>query len=355
MNNYSILGAGPSGLSAAINLAKEGYHVDVYEKNNEVGARFNGDLQGLENWSEKEDVLQTLSKMNIETNFDYSPFNELSLSDSKKIWNFSLDRPAFYLVKRGSIVRSLDHALKEQAMSLGVEIHFRKTTPKEQTNIIATGPITGEIAAIAKGITFKTKTNNIALAILNNNSAFNGYSYLLVADGYGTMCSVVYGHFNLLNYCFIQTKKIFLDLIELDIETPQECGGVGCFSNKNNFIIGKQLYVGEAAGLQDLLWGFGIISSITSGFLAAKAIINDEDYDEIARRYFEKKLKSSMVNRYFWEKIGSYNYSWIVNRIQSADDPLKFLYSFHNYNIFQKLAYPFALRYLRNRYKKLRL
>jgi flavin-dependent dehydrogenase len=84
MNSYSILGAGPSGLSAAINLVREGYHVNAYEKYNEVGARFNGDLQGLENWSEEEDVLLTLSKMNIETNFDYSPFNELLLSDSKK-------------------------------------------------------------------------------------------------------------------------------------------------------------------------------------------------------------------------------------------------------------------------------
>jgi hypothetical protein len=124
------------------------------------------------------------------------------------------------LVKRGSIVRSLDDSLKEQAMSLGVEIHFRKTIPKEQTTIIATGPITGEIATIAKGITFKTKTNNIALAILNKNAAFKGYSYLLVTDGYGTMCTVVYDHFHLLNNCFIQTKKIFLDLLDLDIKSP---------------------------------------------------------------------------------------------------------------------------------------
>jgi flavin-dependent dehydrogenase len=355
MNSYSILGAGPSGLSAAINLAKEGYHVDVYEKNNEVGARFNGDLQGLENWSGKEDVLLSLTRMNIETNFDYSPFTKLSLTDSKKYWNFSLNRPAFYLLKRGTMVGSLDQSLKEQAMNLGVEIHFRKTIPKEKASIIATGPIAGEISAIAKGIIFKTNINNTALAILNNNAAFRGYSYLLVTDGYGTLCTVIFDRFHHLKNCFIQTKKMFLDLLDLNIENPRGCGGVGCFSNKNQFIIGKKLYVGEAAGLQDLLWGFGIRSAITSGFLAAKAIINNEDYAELARRHFEKKIKSSVVNRYLWEKIGQYNYSWIVNRIESANDPLKYLYSFHNYNAFQKLAYPMALRYLRKRYKKLRL
>ena len=53
MKEVKILGAGLSGLTAAINLAQIGYKVDVYEKNKDVGMRFHGDLQGLENWSKK--------------------------------------------------------------------------------------------------------------------------------------------------------------------------------------------------------------------------------------------------------------------------------------------------------------
>lgn len=60
-----ILGAGLSGLSAAITLAKAGQPVDVFEVENEVGKRFRGDLEGLENWSEK--LLLTL----ISINFNY--------------------------------------------------------------------------------------------------------------------------------------------------------------------------------------------------------------------------------------------------------------------------------------------
>lgn len=60
MKQIKILGAGISGLTAAINLAKAGYKVDVYERNKDVGMRFGGDLQGLENWSDKEDVLEML-------------------------------------------------------------------------------------------------------------------------------------------------------------------------------------------------------------------------------------------------------------------------------------------------------
>ena len=66
MKRIKILGAGLSGLSAAINLAKAGYEVDVFETNKDVGQKYQDDLQGLENWSEKEDILEHLTKMNIE-------------------------------------------------------------------------------------------------------------------------------------------------------------------------------------------------------------------------------------------------------------------------------------------------
>jgi predicted NAD/FAD-dependent oxidoreductase len=43
-----ILGVRLAGLSAAINLAKAGYEVDVFEKTKFVAGRFHGDIQGLE-------------------------------------------------------------------------------------------------------------------------------------------------------------------------------------------------------------------------------------------------------------------------------------------------------------------
>ena len=56
----NILGGGISGLACAIILKRNGYMVNVYEKKNSVGTRFNDDWQGLENWSEKIDVLKQI-------------------------------------------------------------------------------------------------------------------------------------------------------------------------------------------------------------------------------------------------------------------------------------------------------
>ncbi len=349
MKRVRISGAGPSGLSAAINLAKAGYQVDVFEKNKEVGGRFSGDFQGLENWSEDKDILERLKEMNIDINFHHHPFSKFTIYNGNKKLDFSCKKPAFYLVKRGSITGSLDQGLKEQALNYGVHIHFNKTIPESGADIIATGPHPREKFAAARGIVFKTDADDMAMALVNKKSAIKGYSYLLVVNGHACMCTVLFDKFENLMACFNETRNIFLNLIDLDIKDPHQMGGIGSFSNKilkND----NRIYVGEAAGIQDLLAGFGIKSSIISGFFAAESIINSHDFGNIAQDYFEDKLKASLVNRFLWEKFRKDKYSFILERIHHANDPLKYLNSLYNFNFFQKLIYPFALRSMKKRY-----
>ena len=116
MERIRILGAGLAGLTVAINLSKAGYKVEVFEKNKDVGQRFHGDLQGLENWSEKGDILEELEKMNIDINFDCDPFSRLALTNGSITREIIAQRPLFYLVKRGSLPGSLDQGLKIQAL-----------------------------------------------------------------------------------------------------------------------------------------------------------------------------------------------------------------------------------------------
>ena len=48
--------------------------------------------------------------------------------------------------------------------------------------------------------------------------------------------------------------------------------------------IDDQYFIGEAAGFQDCLAGFGMIYAFKSGFLVARSIIEDLDYESLLKR-----------------------------------------------------------------------
>jgi flavin-dependent dehydrogenase len=352
MREIKILGGGLSGLTAAINLAKGGYQVDVYERDRDVGMRFHGDLQGLENWSEKGDVVEELPGMGIKINFDCDPFDHVTLTNCTETRDVLSERSLYYLVKRGPFPGTLDYGLKEQALQSGVDIHFEKTLPPNEADIVATGPILGKVVGVVKGIVFKTDLEDTVVLAFNDELAYRGYSYLLITKGYGCACSVVINELNRIGGCFENTMRFFMEKFDLDIRSPRDIGGVGSFSLEKVFRKGATLYVGESAGLQDLFWGFGMRLAIKSGYLAAHSIINNEDYGKNAEKHFRNKSKASIVNRYLWEKLSGKDYSFWIN---NAEFLKRMIHSMHNYNIFQRMIYPIALSHVRERYPRLKL
>jgi flavin-dependent dehydrogenase len=333
-----IIGAGLSGLSAGIILSKNGYDVEIYERNADVGGRFHGDFQGLENWTEKTDVIDDIKGMNIETDFNYYPQSGFYVSDGLKIQKVISGKPSFYLVKRGVQDDSLDQALKRQALNSGVTIFFNKTIPSAEADIIATGPIMDKICAVANGIVFNTKASDIIMLLFDQKAAPKGYGYLIIQNGSGCLVTVLFDEFKRANSCFKETKRLFSNLTDFNIENPRIMGGVGGFSVHNIFQKDNVLYVGEAAGLQDKLWGFGMRSAIRSGCLAAQSIIHNHNYEKLARNEFSNKLKASLVNRFIWEKRIVNKYKVTEKIIEAPSDKL---YSFHNFNFMQKIIYPF--------------
>jgi flavin-dependent dehydrogenase len=352
MKSIKIIGAGLSGLTAAINLARVGYNVDIFEKRNDCGGRFKGDLEGLENWSSKRDTLDELKSMNIRINFDCDPFRTMYLSDGEEKIRFVSKKPIFYLVKRGVIEKSLDQGLKNQAIESGVNIHFNSKRSSKDVDIISTGPSTNKITAMAIGILFETEMDDVAIALVNKKTSYKGYSYLLVNKGYGCMCTVSIYKFSNMKTYYKKTYEIFNKLVDLKIRNPRNVGGIGSFLFKWKLQEDGKLITGEAAGLQDFLWGFGMRYAFASGFLAAKSIIGGESYKSLIKERFSDKIKASVVNRFYVEKFDNYGKILInLGKKLKEEGHINLLYSRYNLSLYGRLLYPFARFSLSRKYK----
>src|SRR5262249_55226882 len=106
-----IVGAGPSGLAAAIAAVKSGRKAVVFERNADVGGRFKGAFQGLENWTTEADALDDLRSLGIEPAFEAAPvYEQVCYGPGGAERVFRSSRPFYYLVRRGSDPGTLDQA-----------------------------------------------------------------------------------------------------------------------------------------------------------------------------------------------------------------------------------------------------
>lgn len=337
----NIIGAGPASLTAAIVLRRHGFAVKVFEAAPDVGHRLNGDFQGLENWSSEKDVTEQLREIGIGINFLCMPYHEGTVyAPGLDPVDVKSDRPIFYLVRRGDMPGTLDWGLKEQALALGVEIAFKRRVDSiEGRAIVGTGPKGAD--AVAVGMTFNTQMQDRAAVVLDDEIAPKGYAYLLVKQGYGTMAAVLYRDFKKADAYLEKTLAFFTGRMDLDMENTKKFGGYGNFFLRDSQMRNEKLYVGEAAGFQDCLWGFGMRYAMLSGYAAARSIMDGEDYDTLWQRELRPGLESSLVNRYLFERIGHAGYR-LLTRCFGRGDPAKTLKRLYRPSLLKRLLLPLA-------------
>ena len=349
----TIVGAGPAGLTAAINLANAGFETTVYEQNQNAGLRFNGDFQGLENWSDEDDTLQILNQIGIKINFlchPYSGNDGLFYGPKLEKVKVKTSRPLFYLIERGSNPNSLDQGLRKQAEELGVNILWGKKLESvdDSKAILGTGPKAAD--AIAKGMVFRTPLDDIFIGFIDDKIAPKAYAYLLVNDGKATFATCMFEDFQNEKIYYERALRALNTVIDIDINEPEEFGGFVNFFNepkisKDNRI----LYVGENAGFQDALWGFGIKYAMLSGYYAAESIINNQDYKKLCEINLLPKLKTSLANRWLFAHLYNPGYTFILNKLKTMDDVIPALKKHYNTSMSKKLVYQIAKRWYKTR------
>lgn len=346
-----IIGAGPAGLVAAINLARNDYSVTVYEMKEDVGTRFNGDFQGIENWSSDEDALAFLATIGISVNFRCTPYNNgvfFNPDEEQNVLNTS--RPFFYLVERGTNAWSLDQGLRQQAIDAGVVFKWnqRVTHAPAGKVIISTGPRAAD--AIAKGIVFSTSHEDYYAGFLGDNIAPKGYAYLLVNQGKATFATCLFEDFKSSSIIFEAALERMKKNIKIDIKEPKNFGGYVNFSLNETLVKKNRIYyVGESAGFQDILFGFGMRYAMHSGYLAAKSIIEGISYPELCHKHIIPKMKTSLVNRWLFNRLHDTGYSLMLNKLKRKADVIPLLKSQYNPSWYKTTLLPVAKKTFKNR------
>ncbi|WP_020677980.1 NAD(P)/FAD-dependent oxidoreductase [Geopsychrobacter electrodiphilus] len=341
-----IIGAGPAGLAAALTIARAGGKAIVYERHSDVGTRFHGDFQGLENWTTGDDVLEELAELGIEATFEYQAFREcLFFDDRGKEYLCRSALPLWYLVRRGGGAGSLDQVLKQQALTAGVEIRFNtEHRHLPAGGIVAYGPRRTDV--VAAGYLFETDCPDGAYAVVSDQIAPKGYAYLLVSGGRGTMAVCQFADLRSCKTYLDKAVDFFQKKIGLRMTNSKFFSGFGNIFPSRRARKGQLLYAGEAAGFQDALFGFGMRYAMVSGHLAAQAMLAacPEDYEILLKRRFESMFKLSVVNRYIYESLGTLGYHNLLQRLCSASDPRAWLQHFYCSGRVRKLAFPFVRR-----------
>jgi len=343
-NPIRIAGAGPSGLAAAIVLALAGRRVEVHEAKPDVGTRFIGDLQIIEAASEREPVPALLDRIGIERNFYFRPVDWATFYDPRgHARSIRSGEPYGFFIRRGPEEGTLDRGLLAQARALGVNVIFNSRLAPGSADIAATGPASPD--GLAREMTWKTDEPERIDVYFNHKLSPGGYSYLFILDGIATFGCAIVADFKKIDHYFEHSIAAAQRIKPFEVPADARIGySYMNFHLKERATSNGTRFVGEAAGFQDYLFGLGIRYALTSGYLAARSILEDRSFDELWQRDLGEKQRTSLVNRFLYEAGGNTGLSIFVRQAARARDFHRYLFGWHQPAWWKSMLSPLVRR-----------
>lgn len=343
-----IAGAGPSGLAAAIALARAGRSVEVHEAKPTVGSRFIGDLQILNAAGENETLPDFLTRIGVKSDFYFRPVTDATFFDHRgKGRTIHASTPYGYFVRRGPDEGTLDRGLLAQAQAAGAQVLFNSRIKPEEADIVATGPAAPD--GLAREMTWHTSDPERVEVYFNHHLSPGGYSYLFILDGIATFGCAIVADFKKIDEYFEHSLASAQKVHPFEIPAETRTGySYMNFHLKQQATRGTARFVGEAAGFQDYLFGLGMRYALTSGWLAAQSILQNRDFDELWRRELGPKQETSLVNRFLYEAGGNRGLSVFVWQAARAKDFHRYLSGWHERTWWKSLLLPFIQRFWRH-------
>ncbi len=300
-----ILGAGPAGLSAAINLALSGRKAEVFERCAGVGMRFCPNLQGLKYVGQPEPFMQSL---NLAPKIEYRYFKRVFFGTRSRDLELDISGSRIAFVERGG-EDSLEYTLYRQAEKEGVEFRFNSSLKESEADVIATGGKGCDFAAIGGVYEDTDFPRDSYLAVFDDRYSPRGwYSYIfpISRDRIEFVNCASQPHVPKLSKLYgkaIAERKCIRDWLEGKRKVAS-FGGSGFARLPQSAFVGGKYLVGEAAGFQDPFMGFGIAYALRSGKLAADAILGKGSYDAAWKREMLPHLRKDYARRFAMSLLG---------------------------------------------------
>ncbi len=322
MSKITIVGAGISGLTAAIILAREGHEVEVIERRDGVGGPARDMETGERTYVMADGTPMELEKISRYVGFDISPptmpihYTRIVAFGKRYDTLFPRNVPAV-LVERGPRESSIDMYLYRMAAEHGVKFSFntpiktRKDFDQLPDNtILATGLFRDTYEAL--GIPHVRVYGYIAYGMREN---WGGPPVVLYIDRY-TRDYAFFSTINGMAGALLFQRGIplsaeakewfprqlmedegieFLEWIPLDVGVLP----MGSFHNPRLFHE-RFILTGTLAGFQDPVLLFGVHGALVSGKIAAMALRDREGAQKEFNR-MNRFWKLSFLNRKFVE------------------------------------------------------
>jgi flavin-dependent dehydrogenase len=290
-------------------------------------------------------VLDELRAAGIEISFEHhAMFDGTAFDASYNRYRIRSERPLYYLVRRGRDDRTLDSALLNQAIAAGVEV--RRADRVEAITgpaVLAAGPRRAD--AIAVGYLFDTEMPEGGWVAFDDRLAPLGYAYLLVHRGRGTVASCMFTGFKRQAEHVEKAVAFFREHVGLEMRNPRSFGGFANFRLPRTAIQGGHPVIGEQAGFQDALAGFGMRYALRSGLLAARSIIQGTNYTSLWHRELQPLLRAGIANRFLFNTVGARGRKIALAKLSRGDAGL-ILRRVYQPSMLSRLLFPIArLRY----------
>ena len=140
-------------------------------------------------------------------------------------------------------------------------------------------------------------------------------------DGRGTLSVVLTRRFKDARARLADAVRAFERLGPMDMTDVHAGGGTGgSLDAFRRPMIGPPS-LGEAAGFQDYLWGFGIRHALHSGDVAARAFAGGNDYAEAAAGEIMPLIRASLRLRALYDRVGDRGDRMLIRHLATAGDP----------------------------------